>query len=122
MLGIEEAGREVAVELAEALVWAGEFDRAETVLTEALAAASGAGDRRLEAYASLTHLQLQLMTGSQGWNRRAQEAAERAVATFEQLGDDRGQAMAWAMLADVQMEKGQAASTVESLERALSPR
>jgi class 3 adenylate cyclase/tetratricopeptide (TPR) repeat protein len=119
LLGAEAAGREVVVELGEALVWAGEFSRAEAVLTEALVAASGTEDRRLEAYVSVVRLQLQLMTGANGWNRRAREAAERAIATFEELRDDRGLAMAWTLLADVHWQKGQAARTVQSLERAL---
>jgi predicted ATPase/class 3 adenylate cyclase len=119
LLGAGDAGREVAVELGEALVWAGEFGRAEAVLTEALAAASGAGDRRLETHAALVHLQLQQLTGVDGWNGRAREAAERAVGAFEQLGDDRGLVLAWALLADVHMTTGQAARTVEELERAM---
>jgi DNA-binding SARP family transcriptional activator/class 3 adenylate cyclase len=117
LLGMSGLGLEVAVDLAEALVDAGQFTQLEAVLGEVGRAAATTGDRRLEARGVLVRLTAQMSTASQGWAERARREAEQVIALLEELGDDKGLAMAWTLLWDVVSMKG--LSGADALERAL---
>lgn len=92
---------DVAPDLSEALADAGEFDRAEAVLDEAL---EGAGLRPAEAaglHVELARLYAGYLSDPEGWRRRAEAEASRAVEAFERLGDRRGLIQTWMLLAMV---------------------
>jgi predicted ATPase len=65
LLGMSALGLEVTVDLAEALVDAGQFAQVEAVLGEVRRAAAAADDRRLEARGMLVRLTAQMSTASQ---------------------------------------------------------
>jgi hypothetical protein len=117
LLGMSALGLEVAVDLAQALVDAGQFTQLEAVLSEVRRAAVTAGDRRLEARGVLVQLTAQMSTASRGWAERARREAEQIVSLLEELGDDQGLAMAWTLLWDVASLTGR--SSVDALDRAL---
>jgi DNA-binding SARP family transcriptional activator/class 3 adenylate cyclase len=117
LLGMSALELEVAVDLAQALVDAGQFTQLEAVLSEVQRAAATAGDRRLEARGVLVQLTAQMSTATEGWAERARREAEQVVGLLEELGDDQGLAMAWTLLWDVASLTGR--SGVDALERAL---
>jgi len=112
-------GLEVAAMLAEALTLAGEFERAERLLGQALAAVSGVQDPRLEARIQLARLQLAFWAASPGWMREVRRGAEAAIAILEQVGDHDGLALCWTLLARVYGVQGQGAALAKAAERGL---
>ena len=107
-------------ELGAALTETGEWRKAEAVLTEALDAAADVGDRRSEALALVRSLYIGLHTLRFAENVDALPDLERAIATFEELGDDAGLAEAWTMLGTIQFWQGQASLAVETMERVIA--
>ena len=87
-------------DLSSALWATGELAQAEGVLSEALALAEQAGDRRLECYARLDRSTRRGFTESNFAAELARVASE-SIETFSELGDDLGLARAWRCLAQL---------------------
>jgi ATP/maltotriose-dependent transcriptional regulator MalT len=56
------------------------------------------GDAALQAHAGVIALWTRLFTDPEGWAGEAEREARRAIASFSQLGDERGLARAWSLL------------------------
>jgi predicted ATPase/class 3 adenylate cyclase len=106
-------------ELSAALWASGDLARAETTLSDALAAALAAGDGRVEWYARLDRSSRRILTDSGAAAELGQVAAE-AVNVFGELGDDLGLARAWRGLARVARIGCRFAEVEEAAERALA--
>jgi class 3 adenylate cyclase/tetratricopeptide (TPR) repeat protein len=89
------------LELGDALAEAGEWGRANAVLTEAVDGAQVAGDRLLSARGTIALLYLGEVTRPQGWTEQAEREAGRAIALFEESGDRVGLAHSWRVIAHV---------------------
>jgi DNA-binding SARP family transcriptional activator len=84
-------------------VWAGgDPARADGVLSEAVAAASGRGDRGAELRALLEQANLRLFHGEDGAADELLEVATEAIPVFEDFGDDRSLGRAWVLVSYVQ--------------------
>ncbi len=90
---------ELLVMLGSALARVGELSRCESVLTEAVDSAAAAGDRRLELHARVERAAWRLWREPAG-GASAHRLAEEAIARFTELGDDRGLARSWRLLAE----------------------
>ena len=101
----DEGRATVLPELAFALMEIGDFERLQTVVGEASAAAE-AGDTAMQAHATILGLWIRLFTDPVGWADAAQSEATRTVRAFDQLGDERGLARASSLLGLVNMMKG----------------
>jgi predicted ATPase/DNA-binding SARP family transcriptional activator/class 3 adenylate cyclase len=119
LLDNDARGLEVAAMLGEALTLAGQFERAERLLGQALAAVSGVRDPRLEARIQLARLQLAFWAASPGWMQEVRRGAEAAIAILEQVGDHDGLALCWTLLARVSGVQGQSAALAKAAERGL---
>jgi class 3 adenylate cyclase/tetratricopeptide (TPR) repeat protein len=91
---------DVLLELGDALVLAGDFVRAEAVLTEAIEAGRRSGDRRLELRSVLERAFLQTLTAPDWSVDDLRRVSEHVLAELEGLGDDLGVAKAWRRIAD----------------------
>jgi DNA-binding SARP family transcriptional activator len=109
---------ELLADLGEALRETGDFERAESVLAEVIAAASAAGDPVLEARGQLIRLRLRLLTDPGATEDVASEG-QRLVETFEEAGDERLLAKAWELLAWAPWFRCRAAATEQALQRAI---
>jgi len=115
----DPVGIEMAVDLADALREMGEFDRARTVVTEALEAAASTDDERLLTSLRLVQLLVERSTGPTGWAETAKRDSERAVAIFERTGDHVGMARAYRLLATIHGIACRYAAAQEAVERAV---
>ena len=106
-------------ELGGALVVAGEFVRAEAVLSEAVEAGAATGNRRLELQAELERAFLRSLTNPEGNVEELRRLAERSLPEFEAMGDDVGLAKAWRRIADVHWMESRWIEQERALERAL---
>jgi len=106
-------------QLSAALWAAGELERAELALSEAMSAAIAASDLRLEWYARLDQSARQRLVAA-GEEHDLDRVAREAVEVFEQLGDDEGLARAWRGLARVACGRCSFATAEEAAERALA--
>jgi tetratricopeptide (TPR) repeat protein len=98
----------------------GDLSWAESVLTEAVARAVAAKDRRLEAHALVQLAFLRLFTQPDVTPAELHAVAERAIASFEALGDELGLARAWRLVAQAHYLARRAGLTAEASERALA--
>ncbi len=106
-------------DLGEALMEAGDFARADGVLTEGATLAASAGDPGLEAHARIVRLLLQESTDPK---HRAEEAIRvlgETIPVLEELGDHLGLARAWRLLGDLRWTRGRYADAGDALERAV---
>jgi class 3 adenylate cyclase/tetratricopeptide (TPR) repeat protein len=108
---------EFVPELGYALCEMGELAVADRFLTEASEQARRHGDRRVEAYTLLHRAQVRVIAG--GSNDEAIADVERAVAMFEELGDERSLAHALERLGLFLLFRGQLRAEAKALERAL---
>src|SRR5438128_1222978 len=89
-------------DLGEALIDTGDFARAEAVLDDAVSRAEAAGDERLTEEARLSRLLVRYFgTDPESWAEEVERATARAIAVFEEAGDDAALAKAWRLLASV---------------------
>jgi tetratricopeptide (TPR) repeat protein len=93
---------------------------AERVLTEAVEAAATTGDRALAAHALVQRGFLRLFTDRTVRAAELLDVAERAIAVFEELGDELGLARAWRLIAQAHYLDRRAAACAEVSERALA--
>jgi class 3 adenylate cyclase/tetratricopeptide (TPR) repeat protein len=101
--------------LAKALLEVGEIPRGMGILDEVAAAARDIGDRALEHRALL-----QAIWSAPRSMEESVGTAERAIAVFEELGDERGQALGWLKLGMTYFWLGRSATARGALERSLA--
>ena len=103
-------------DLGEALMDVGDFAQSESVLAEAISAATETGDACLRAEATLGLILLQLFGDDSISGASALEEARRAITLFERVGDNVGLAKAWRIIGTVHanaLRYGEAAAAVE---------
>jgi class 3 adenylate cyclase/tetratricopeptide (TPR) repeat protein len=109
---------EILPELAHALLETGDLARAQAVVGDAQSAASASGDRRLQAHALIVDRWVHAYTEPEGWAARAEHEARRAMAIFDELGDERGLAKSWSLLGLVHLFTCSFGAAEEAWERA----
>ena len=97
----------------------GEYAEAESLLTEAIAAAQRLGLRDVEWHARIERLSFQIETDPHWKPESIREAVEEAISFFEERGDDRGQIRAWRLLCQMHQMLKQYGAAEEPIERAL---
>jgi ATP/maltotriose-dependent transcriptional regulator MalT len=110
---------ELLCALGSALIRAGEFQRAETVLDEAIAAGSASGERTLELRAIIDRQHLGAFTDLQGVQRHI-DAVAALLPELEELGDELNLAKAWWLLSEVHVDACRWGARAEALEIARS--
>jgi tetratricopeptide (TPR) repeat protein len=105
--------------LGGALTDAGRWPEANTVLEEGIVAARRLGDRRSEGLAVVKALWLRLHSGAFGSNVEALPDLERAMALFEDLGDDIGLAEGWILRGSIEFWVGDSERAIDAAGRAL---
>jgi class 3 adenylate cyclase/predicted ATPase len=113
-------GLELAADLGEALLRAGELEQSEGVL---IRAADAAAERRLgalEARARLAIGELRLLRGGDGKVVEAEREAENALTTFTKAGDELGLAWAWQLLSECRSLQSQFGDAERLLQEALA--
>ena len=108
----------VMSDLGEALMESGDFPRADKLLTEAVDEAVAAGDRGEESHARVVLLMLKESTDPQHLWQGALSVLESVIPVFEELGDDRGLARSYRLLADLHWTRGRYAEADRALRRA----
>jgi tetratricopeptide (TPR) repeat protein len=107
-------------ELGEALLQVGEFEHAEGLLQDAVAAAEVANESTLAANAELVRMLVLLLSGdSSGWEAAATTAAEDAIELCRRAGDEVGLARAWRLLAWMHGQAGRYEDAARALEQAI---
>jgi class 3 adenylate cyclase/tetratricopeptide (TPR) repeat protein len=106
-------------ELGAVLTETGAWQEAEAALTEAIDLARGSGDRRSEALAIVRSLWIKEHSGGFESNLDAVPELERAIALFEELGDEGGLAEGWILRGSIEFWSGSAERAVEAAERAV---
>jgi len=89
---------EVLPRLAFALLETGDFPTLEATVAETSEIATVSGDRFLQAHAQVLGLWIRLFMNPEGWTEEAEREATTAIATFQEVGDDRGLAKGWSLL------------------------
>jgi class 3 adenylate cyclase/tetratricopeptide (TPR) repeat protein len=107
-------------EIAEVLTQTGAWGEAESVLKEAIDAARTLGDSRSEALATVRLTWLSLHTQRYTTNMDALPELDRAISTFEELGDDAGLADALSLAGSIEFWSGRAGRAIELSDRAIS--
>jgi DNA-binding SARP family transcriptional activator/tetratricopeptide (TPR) repeat protein len=92
---------------------------ADRVLTEAVEAAATSGDRRLAAHALVQRGFLRLFMTPEVTPQELFSVSERAIAVFDELGDELGLARAWRLVGQAHYLDRHAGSCAEALEQAL---
>jgi class 3 adenylate cyclase/tetratricopeptide (TPR) repeat protein len=110
---------ELLPEVAFALMETADFDRLVAVAQEMEEAAAETGDAGLQAHAIVIGLWIRLFTNPEGWAAEAEREAKRAIATFGELGDERGLARSWSLLGLVAMLSSRFAPGGEAWSRAV---
>jgi len=111
--------REILPELGSALMRTGNFGRAESVLTDAMEAASAAGDRRLELRTLIEREFFREFTKPEGSVEAMLGVAEEAIPLLEALNDDLGLAKAWWLKSEADVRACRWGARAEALEHAL---
>ena len=107
------------VDLGQARMRTGDFAHADEVLTEALEAATAAGDRRLELRTTIEREFFRTFTEPEGSALDDSSVADRTIPLLEELGDDEGLAKAWLLKSEPAVNAGRWGARAEALERAL---
>jgi class 3 adenylate cyclase/tetratricopeptide (TPR) repeat protein len=114
-----EERRELLRMLGSALIRTGDFPRAERALTEALAAANAAGDRRLELRTTIDREFFRAFTKPEVSVEEIVAVADEAIPLLEDLDDDLGLARAWWLKSEVHVNACRWGERAKNLERAL---
>jgi class 3 adenylate cyclase/tetratricopeptide (TPR) repeat protein len=88
-------------DLGEVLLEMGEFEEAETLLSETVLEAARSGDHRLQTEATLVRLAVRFANNPDGLGPSVIKEVERAVKNCERLGDHRGLAKAYRLLGTI---------------------
>jgi predicted ATPase len=116
----EEAWLPTLLDLGAALWWNREFERAASVLDRARDRARDRGDRLSASRAIVDRARVAIDAKEDGALERAAADAETARQVFEEVHDDAGLAMMWALLAKIEHQQCRYALVAERLERALA--
>jgi len=109
---------ELLVDLGEGLLQQGLFDDAAAVLAEAKSIATEAGEARFVVRAELIQAGVdQFRSTREGGAGRALDAARRAIAVLEPLGDAAGLARAWRLLMVTEVLQGHLEEASSAAER-----
>ncbi len=120
LLGEEDPARALLLlDAGEAAVDIGEFERAESVLTEAVDRAHSAGEVGIARAAALARLQLRYMTDAHAVQGSVVELVEREIPELEVMGDDRALVRAFRLLAQVHGTGLRFADTAAATERTI---
>jgi len=106
-------------QLGSALMKTGDFSRADTVLSEALAGAAAAGDKKLELRTLIEREFFRTFTNPESSTEEIVRIAEMAIPLLEELHDELGLAKAWWLRSEADVIAGRWAARAEALERAL---
>ena len=112
--------REILPILGSALMRTGDFERAQRVLDEALAAAHAAGDTKLELRTVIEREFLRMFTQPEESLEAIVAVADGAIPLLEKLGDDIGLAKAWWLRSELHSNACRWQERTENLERALA--
>jgi class 3 adenylate cyclase len=115
----QELRLQVLQELGSALMRTGDFSRADTALSEALAGAAAAGDKRLELRTLIEREFFRTFTHPETPTTEIVAVAERAIPLLTELGDELGLAKAWWLRSEPDVIAGRFGARAEALERAL---
>jgi class 3 adenylate cyclase/tetratricopeptide (TPR) repeat protein len=85
--------------LAFALLETGDFPGLQDAAGELTDAAEASGDAGVRAHSAILNLWIRLFTNPEGFVEVAEKEATEAVTAFEDVGDERGLAKAWSLLA-----------------------
>ena len=107
------------VDLGRARMRTGDFAHADEALTEALDAATAAGDRRLELRTTIEREFFRTFTQPEGSALDDSSVADQTIPLLEELGDDEGLAKAWLLKSEPAVNAGRWGARAEALERAL---
>jgi len=110
---------ELLPELGSVLTETGAWQQAEAALSTAIEEARAVGDRSTEGRAVVRSLWLRLHNGRFASNQDALPELERAIAKFEELGDDAGLSDGWILLGGIEFWNGRAGRAVEAADRAI---
>ena len=110
---------EVLRDLGVALAQNGRFDRADVILVDAGAAAAAARNRRIEADVVVQRAFVRLETDPGTTVEEVRREAEPAIKVLEDIGDDRGLAKAWQLVATEHWVQCHAAPAEAAWHRAL---
>jgi class 3 adenylate cyclase/tetratricopeptide (TPR) repeat protein len=110
---------ELLPELGAVLTETGAWHEAEEVLSEAIELARSLGDRRSEALAVVRSLWIQEHSGRLESNLDVLPELERAIAMFDELGDEGGLAEGWLLRGFIEFWGGSAEQAVEAGDRAI---
>ena len=111
--------RRVLLALGEALAEIGDLGLAETVLDEAEALASSAGEVGAAANAVILRLFLLEMTDPKGASGEDLPLAERQIEVLESIGDDLGLARAWLFMGEMHWKDARYAAADDALARSI---
>jgi tetratricopeptide (TPR) repeat protein len=112
---------ELLCELGIAQRWLGDFQGAETTLTQAIDAASAMRDRRVELRSRIELAHAHLFSESEPSADTLLELAEKAIPIFEELGDDRALGRTWRHVGFIRGGmQGRLADWQDAAERALT--
>ena len=110
---------ELLTELGRVLMRAGDFARADEVLSEALEAAAATGDRRLELRTTIEREFCRSFTSPEGSALDDSHVADEVIPELEALGDDVGLARAWWLKSEADVNACRWGARARALERAL---
>ena len=96
----------------------GDWDRARTVLGDALARSRATGDRRVGADAAVALAHLEMFTEVLRTHDEVRELLAEPVRVFESLGDEAGLARAFGLAGQLRFWAGDSAAAIVDLERA----
>jgi class 3 adenylate cyclase/tetratricopeptide (TPR) repeat protein len=105
-------------DLGGALVLAGEFGKADAVLSEAIEQSAADGNRRLELHALLERGFLRALTDPEDGVDELRRVTGLAIPELEALGDDLGLAKAWRRIGDMRWMQNQWNELERALDRA----
>jgi tetratricopeptide (TPR) repeat protein len=104
--------------LGRALVEAGEWERADAVLSDAIEAAKAAGEQGVAADAAVARTYVLLHIDPETSHAKVRGELEAAIGVFEQLDDRAGLGRALSIAGMLRLWRGEAAGALEELERA----
>jgi tetratricopeptide (TPR) repeat protein len=105
-------------QLGRALNDAGQWDRAEAVLTEAVETGLANGDRGMAADAAVARTDLRIHRSPNTTHKQVRAELADAVSVFEELGNKAGLARALTLAGQLRFWAGESAAAIDDLEQA----